>query len=421
MKIVRSTKCSTKFATKKKKYELNTVLKEYGKVVNIFISYFWDKPEFDNTQLLKPIVDIPIDQTWLSARLRKVAAREALGMVASVKNVFEWNKEQLQESITRLDQKTRTTLPDTKKNRRDLNRWYKKLKALESKQSMLKAHKPKHKGNKMQCSCTIAELQTPKKIKNGEFDAWLHLASIGNKITLDIPINYHKHFNELNQKSVRQNAYIITSDYVQFSFERETGKKKEVKDVVGIDTGINALASTSDKVQFGRDIKELIEKSKRCQKGSKGKQRAINSIKQRINEVAKEVIKNKDLVVVEKLSNLNNNSKLKGRLSKNIRSSIGSWNYAYWLMRLEQLCEESRTSFRTVSPYNTSIKCSACGHTDRGNRVGEIFKCQACGHTGNADINAALNIRERFLTGRYGSCYKPENKDNLSMCKIVQV
>ena len=81
MKIVRSTKCSIKFATKKKKYELNTVLKEYGKVVNIFISYFWDKPEFDNTQLLKPIVDIPIDQTWLSARLRKVAAREALGMV----------------------------------------------------------------------------------------------------------------------------------------------------------------------------------------------------------------------------------------------------------------------------------------------------------------------------------------------------
>ena len=31
MKIVRSTKCSAKFATKKKKYELNPGLKEYGK------------------------------------------------------------------------------------------------------------------------------------------------------------------------------------------------------------------------------------------------------------------------------------------------------------------------------------------------------------------------------------------------------
>ena len=43
MKIIRSTKCSTKFATNKKKTELQTVLKEYGKVVNVFIDYFWVK------------------------------------------------------------------------------------------------------------------------------------------------------------------------------------------------------------------------------------------------------------------------------------------------------------------------------------------------------------------------------------------
>ena len=68
MKIVRSTKCSTKFATQKKKQELLTILQEYGKVVNCFVDYFWTNPT-DKTQLLKPIVDIP--QTWLSARLRK--------------------------------------------------------------------------------------------------------------------------------------------------------------------------------------------------------------------------------------------------------------------------------------------------------------------------------------------------------------
>ena len=89
MKITRSTKCSTKFATDKKKKELQTILKEYGKVVNIFIDYFWINPT-DKTQLLKPIVDIPKD-SWLSARLRKVAAREALDMVGAVKNIFEWN------------------------------------------------------------------------------------------------------------------------------------------------------------------------------------------------------------------------------------------------------------------------------------------------------------------------------------------
>jgi len=412
MKITRSTKCSIKFATNKKKQELQTILKEYGKVVNVFINYFWINP-IDKTQLLKPIVDIPKD-TWLSARLRKVAAREALDMVSSVKNVFGWNKEQIQNTIDALENKIGNTPSNTKENRRKINNWYKKLKANKSKLSMVQPHKPKHKGMKMSVSCTIGELQSPKK-ETKEFDAWLHLSSIGNKISINIPIKFHKHYRKLAQKGQRLNSYVITKDYVQFCFERETGPKKEVKEVVGIDTGINALASTSDNIQFGRDIKKLIEKSKRCQKGSKGKQRAINSIKQIINEVAKEIIKNKDLVIVEKLSNLNNNSKLKGRLSKNIRSSIGSWNYGYWLMRLEMSCEENRVSFRTVSPYNTSITCSACKHIDSGSRNGESFKCRSCGYDGNADVNAALNILERFLTGKYGSCYKPKN-DTILEC-----
>jgi hypothetical protein len=64
MKIIRSSKCSVKFATDKKKKELQTILQEYGKVVNIFIDYFWGfKENTSKTQLLKPIVDIP--ETWL--------------------------------------------------------------------------------------------------------------------------------------------------------------------------------------------------------------------------------------------------------------------------------------------------------------------------------------------------------------------
>jgi putative transposase len=134
-------------------------------------------------------------------------------------------------------------------------------------------------------------------------------------------------------------------------------------------------------------------------------------LKQRIDEVAKEVVaKNMDLIVVESLKNLGKNSKLKRRLSKNIRRSIGSWNWKYWLTRLEMACEANRISFRQVTPYYTSQICPACSHTARGNRIGEMFQCQACGYTDNADINASRNILERFLTGKYGSCYKPQNK-----------
>lgn len=409
MKITRSTKCSLKFTTKSKQEELNKVLSEYGNVVNVFIDYFWAKGVVSKSELLKSIVDVP--DTWLSARLRKVAAREAIDMVKSVQEVFDWNQEQLEQSIFSIETKIEEikNRPNIRKNRQKVNYLYCKLKKKKNRLSMLQPHKPRHKGNRMNVSCTIAELQKNKK--NTRFNAWLHLASIGNKIRMDLPIQFHKHFKRLNQKGHRLNSYIITKDYVQFSFEIETGGKKDVKHLIGIDTGINALASICDNKQKtqqqGTDVKEYIERIKRCQYGSKGQTRARNALRQRIAETAREVVQEADLIVVEKLKDLGKNSKLKGRLSKNVRSSIGSWNYRYWLERLKQCCEENRVSFRSVSPYYTSQMCPDCGHTDRGNRLGEKFRCQSCGYAGNADLVAARNILERFLTGKYGSCYKP--------------
>jgi len=265
---------------------------------------------------------------------------------------------------------------------------------------------------RMNVSSTIANLQDSK---TNEFDAWLHLASLGNKTIIDLPINYHKHFNQLNNKGKRLNSYIITENDIQFCFEIETGAKKDIKKVIGIDTGINALASLSTGKQLGKDIKSNIARIKRCKYGSKGQTRARNALKQRISEVAKEAVNKADLIVVEKLKNLSNNSKLKGRLSRNIRSSIGSWNYSCWLNRLNQKCEDNRVSFRTVSPSYTSQLCPECGHISRMNRSGEVFRCQVCGHLGNADIIAARNIKERFITGPYGACCKPKE----SICNIL--
>ena len=98
MKINRSTKCSTKFATNNKKEELQHILQEYGKVVNLFIDHFWTN-ETKKTQLLKSIVDIPKDNTWLSARLRKVAAREAIDMVSAMKQRWKDKPEKMGNPI----------------------------------------------------------------------------------------------------------------------------------------------------------------------------------------------------------------------------------------------------------------------------------------------------------------------------------
>lgn len=83
MKIHRASQCTLQFATEAKRQTLSDVLDEYARVVNHFIGLFWDDCPA-KSQLLKPVVDTPL--TWLSARLRKVAAREAIDMVKAAKN-----------------------------------------------------------------------------------------------------------------------------------------------------------------------------------------------------------------------------------------------------------------------------------------------------------------------------------------------
>jgi len=397
MKITRSTKCSLKYATSHKLDELIHVFKEYAKVVNFFIAIIWLKPIRQDEITTNFINQLP--NTWLSQRMKQMAAREALDMVWSVKNVYESNKEQVQKTVRALQVKIHRAHRATKKDRRKLNNWYIKLKANKQKLQMMKPHIPVHRGKRICATALIAELQTSEN----SFDGWLHLNSIGNKISLDLPIKFHKHFNDLAKISKRLNSYVITPDYVQFAFQRETGPKKKIVKRRGIDTGITELAATSDELFFGQDLPRLIMISRRKKKGSKGKHRAISAIKQYICKTAKEVVKDVDLVAVERLKDMNNNSTLKGNRSRGFRDLIGSWNYSYWLGRIESNCETNRVSFRSILPYYSSQECSKCDYVDESNRVKERFRCQKCNHTGHAGTNAALNLLKRLDTGKYSS------------------
>jgi len=363
------------------------VLIEYGRLCNIFIDSFWALDKCPTkADLLKDIINLP--DSWFSHRMRKVCAREAIDLINS-------SQEKAKNEKKRLLAKAERAKYEVKANQ------------LRQKAETIKPVKPTHKGDRICANCNIAKLVASKAAS--EFDSWLHLASIGNKIVMDLPIKKHKHFNKWNQLGTRLNSYIITRDSVQFCFEIETGPKKTGLNAIGIDSGINALASFSTGEQLGRDIKDCVNRVNRCNQGSKGQKKARRALKQRIDEVTRQIVTNKsiDLVVVEKLSNLNHKAKERRRLSKSMRRVIGSWVWRYWLDRVQMGCEENRVSFRTVSCYNTSITCPLCGHVDKRNRNGEVFLCLSCGHGDNADTNASKNILNRFLTGPYGAGFKP--------------
>ena len=354
MKVNRSVKCSLRFANKQKSQMLDSIRQEYTFVVNAYIDLWWEDAPV-KAELIKAKLDDGVN-TWFSQRMKLTAAREAVDMITSARRTAE------------------------QRNREAL--------------------KPVHTGKRMAWTSNTASL-VPSKTP--EFDAWLQIRCIGNGIKLDIPIRFHKQFNKWNEQGHRLNSYVILEDAVQFTFEIETGPKQAPDHCVGIDTGIKKLATLSTGKKLGQDIEQIVAKIKRRKWGSKGQQKARAHLRQRMGEVAKIICGIASLVVVEDLRQMNHKTKVKRRLTKNMRRSLGAWAYSYWLDRLQMTTEETNVSFRRCQPFYTSQRCNACGHTERSNRNGENFLCRNCGHADDADVNAAKNILERFLTGKYGS------------------
>jgi len=361
MKIQRSTRCSLKFSTENKRTVLREVLAEYSRIVNRFIEHFWQTGIPKKAELLKPVVDLPKGQTWLSARLRKVAAREAIDMCLAARK--RWDDE---------------------------------------------AVMPTHQGRRMCLSSTIARLEKSEDTK--EFDAWLLLRSIGRKIRLDLPVRFHRHLNHLAARGKRLESYVITDRDVTFAFEIEIGPKRTQGALLGLDTGMKVMAATSTGGLFGHDVWEILEAIKRCAHGSKRQRRLRRSLRQRMDEIAKEIFRTYGdlrLLVVEGLKRMNYKTKVRRRLTRNMRRSLGAWVYRYWLSRVERGCEDNRVVFRSVPPAYTSQRCPACGHTGRGNRpTRDKFCCLSCGHTDHPDVVGGQNILDRFLSGPYGAGFQ---------------
>lgn len=355
MKIIRSSKCSLKFTNRGKIEKIKVILEEYSKAVNYYIDLLKDWELKEGQFIETPTVN-SFNHEWMTHRLKKNACREAVGMLCSY-----------QEKIRNGDKK---------------------------------AQLPHHYGKSMTLTSTCVNISFTDKT---DFDFWLHIYSIGNGYIFDIPLKKHKHFNKWLEKGKINNTVTIYKDKIQFSFDIKIEKKKEVKKIVGLDTGIKALVSLSDGKQLGTDIEEYITKVKRRKQGSKGQKKARRALKQRMDEVVKEVTNNYDLIVIENLKNITKNTKKRNKnkkytdrrfLSKNMRRSIGSWNVRYFQKRLMMACENKKVSYRQVKPYNTSITCPSCGLVDWRNRSGTRYSCSRCGYTANADNNAALNILE---------------------------
>jgi putative transposase len=81
-----------------------------------------------------------------------------------------------------------------------------------------------------------------------------------------------------------------------------------------------------------------------------------------------------------------------------LRRRLALWQHGAIRDAVATKAQLAGVAIATVDPAYTSQHCSWCGL--RGRRKRHAFTCPHCGHSLHADVNAAINIRARFVQSR---------------------
>lgn len=204
--------------------------------------------------------------------------------------------------------------------------------------------------------------------------------------------------------------------YVSFVYEFEDEEKREIGRAVGIDRGLKNPIVTSDGEFFGQELcghkrRYTYLRQSLSTKGTRSARRCLQRLSGRekrfsadVNHrVSKELASRSDVksYVIEDLKGIRKNG-AKGKRRKSFNRRLNSWPFAQFEFFLRYKCLSNGIEVVKVDPKYTSQTCNVCGHVDKKNRNGNVFRCLNCGRIVHADVNAAMNVRDRHvLTSRY--------------------
>ena len=371
--MIRSSALTLKFATSKKLNTLDLVFGEYARVVNLYIDALnqaKDLPKFTNFKV----------ETWISARLQQCAGKQATEIVKSTrkkdreirlnkyKRVYKYflNKERQKEFIS--------------KKFGELRLNYK--------------IKPRYDGKSINLDNRFWSLNTSLN----SFDYWVKLGSIGNKIGLLLPLKNHKHNKKFSNWKRVGSCRLLRNNgkyKIELIYEQTTPVIHKPNKILAIDAGINCLMSCSDGRQIGLELKKLLNELNQKQQKSKSYQRKLTQIHNYVRWCVNQLDwANLSDLVIENLKYIQIGTKQ--RANKATRKLLSKWNLGLWHRAIEQKCEANCVCLHQVEPRYTSQTCPRCGNVDKGNREGILFRCTSCGYEANADLNASINILNRF-------------------------
>jgi len=246
----------------------------------------------------------------------------------------------------------------------------------------------------------------------GSFDLVIRLSTFdkGHKVTLPT-----KATTPLRERLALEGSYLVQAvaldpDEPILWVASPPPAPKTAGDVTAVDVGANVLFADSRGGIFSENddsFKEILDKIRRREKGSKGRRRARaerdNYIRWAIKQLPWEKIR---VLVLEDLKGIKKGKKK----AKRLRKLLGPWNQAevYWLLANKAKDEGILQVF--VEAYGNSITCPICGCRMKRQRQGSKFRCRnnECGFRGHADTvgarNAASKAKKRCWTPPMARC-----------------
>lgn len=226
-------------------------------------------------------------------------------------------------------------------------------------------------------------------------DYWIKITSFP-KGSFYIPLKLTK-----NMTKLISSGFVMQTNHIRIHSDGRIGiffeKDKPIKNVgfvAGCDIGRNKIIAVSNgntetTHKTGRLTKDIIEKLNNRKQTSKAhvktRKELINQINYSVkNDIPWDLLQQ---LVIEDLKEIKQGNKW-GKRNQ-------FWRVGHAHKQIELIGEANGVRITRVSAAYTSQSCSLCGFIHRNNRNNEKFRCMNCKYETDADINAAVNIRNR--------------------------
>ena len=196
--------------------------------------------------------------------------------------------------------------------------------------------------------------------------------------------------------------------YFTFLFENKTNSNREAGKVIGLDRGIiNTIATSEGELYSGKSLrknkrKHLFLKRRLQAKGTRSAKKLLKALSGKEKRFSNNFLHS----LTKKLANdpnvstyvLENLTKIKSKkYNKKSNKVVSNWGFKQFETLLKYKTEVNGILVKFIDARFTSQICSCCGMLDKQARNKGIYKCSRCNLLINSDINAAINIRNRYV------------------------